>query len=543
MKYYIYGLQRSGTNVIQTFLEKNFKISFMNNGDKQSPYHKHFRIYNNKDLIPQTNIKNQYKNQIIINFLKEFDEILDDYNESNRYIIVYKNIFSWLPIIERWAKKFNWITNSKNEFIEDYLNFLTKWISIKNERVFFIKYEEFLNMSNDSNNVFMNTLSVFLNNKHLNIISSFEKVKCSEKFTSNLKKYYNNHEYMGLYSKEEISKIKTDVISHFKSIMSKRTIILFTMLSNQLSDTFFWTIFINSSKNETVYIINNSKNNNIILPFFSKKNRYTNSYNSTFILSQPSIIKEIKNPIDVVIDLAPFDRVSDSLLSLLSFTTESRYILFSNTIKQVKENNIFNTISNKQYIPLSYSNKIVIPSSLWCQLDLNISNQLKTREFEELSERLSPNTPGARLEVDKMYKRCQNYLPIKIKEDIEKNNGRKLFAQRVIFLLESQASFFLRKISFDKEYHRKLVFISMCILYITKVTYERGIFKTEYLEDELKAKKNFIEYIDKYNCELQNNYNIIVLAVLYCNKDEKSSLPSIEDCIQFVSTLKLNKKF
>ena len=173
-------------------------------------------------------------------------------------------------------------------------------------------------MSNDSNNVFINTLSVFLNNKHLNIISSFEKVKCSEKFTSNLKKYYNNHEYMGLYSKEEISKIKTDVISHFKSIMSKRTIILFTMLSNQLSDTFFWTIFINSSKNETVYIINNSKNNNIILPFFSKKNRYTNSYNSTFILSQPSIIKEIKNPIDVVIDLAPFDRVSDSLLSLLS---------------------------------------------------------------------------------------------------------------------------------------------------------------------------------------------------------------------------------
>ena len=83
----------------------------------------------------------------------------------------------------------------------------------------------------------------------------------------------------------------------------------------------------------------------------------------------------------------------------------------------------------------------------------------------------------------------------------------------------------------------------MCILYITKVTYERGIFKTEYLEDELKANKNFIEYIDKYNCELQNNYNIIVLAVLYCNKEEKSSLPSIEDCIQFVSTLKLNKKF
>jgi hypothetical protein len=30
MKYYLYGLQRSGTNVIQSFLETNFNIS-MNN--------------------------------------------------------------------------------------------------------------------------------------------------------------------------------------------------------------------------------------------------------------------------------------------------------------------------------------------------------------------------------------------------------------------------------------------------------------------------------------------------------------------------------
>lgn len=31
MTYFLYGLQRSGTNVIQTFLETNFNISFMNN--------------------------------------------------------------------------------------------------------------------------------------------------------------------------------------------------------------------------------------------------------------------------------------------------------------------------------------------------------------------------------------------------------------------------------------------------------------------------------------------------------------------------------
>ena len=57
MDYYLYGLQRSGTNIIQTFLETNYNISFMNKEDRNSPYHKHFRIYDNKNLIPQTDKK------------------------------------------------------------------------------------------------------------------------------------------------------------------------------------------------------------------------------------------------------------------------------------------------------------------------------------------------------------------------------------------------------------------------------------------------------------------------------------------------------
>lgn len=208
MSYYLYGLQRSGTNVIQKFLETNFNISFMNNGDRQSPYHKHFRIYDDKDIIPQTDKKNQYKNQYIINSLKELDKLLGDLNHTNRYIIVYKNIFSWIPSIEKWAKGCKWKTNSKMEFVEDYLNFIKKWCSIKNYRVFFIKYEDFLNMSDS----LVNKLSIFLNKKQKKITYSFEKVNCSKKFTISQKKYYINHEYMSLYSKEEIEKIKNNLI-------------------------------------------------------------------------------------------------------------------------------------------------------------------------------------------------------------------------------------------------------------------------------------------------------------------------------------------
>jgi len=213
MRYYIYGLQRSGTNLIQKFLETNFNISFMNNEDRQSPYHKHFRIYDDKDIIPQTDQNNQYKNQYIINSLKELDKLLGDLNHTNRYIIVYKNIFSWLPSIEKWAKKCKWKTNSKMEFVEDYLNFIKKWCSIKNDRVFFINYEDFLNISDDNNSL-INKLSVFLNKKKKKkkVIYSFEKVGHSKKFTISRKKYYINHEYMSLYSKEELEKIKNNLI-------------------------------------------------------------------------------------------------------------------------------------------------------------------------------------------------------------------------------------------------------------------------------------------------------------------------------------------
>ena len=211
MSYYLYGLQRSGTNIIQKFLETNFNITFMNTSDRQSPFHKHFRIYDDKDIIPQTCQKIHYKNQYIIHSLKELDKLLGDLNHTNKYIIVYKNIFSWLPSIEKWAKICEWKNNSKMEFVEDYLNFIKKWYSIKNDRVFFIKYEDFLNIS-DYNNSLVNKLSVFFKKKQKKIIYSFEKVNCSKKFTTSQKKYYINHEYMSLYSKEELEKIKNNLI-------------------------------------------------------------------------------------------------------------------------------------------------------------------------------------------------------------------------------------------------------------------------------------------------------------------------------------------
>jgi hypothetical protein len=210
MDHYIYGLQRSGTNVIQKFLETNYNISFMNKKDRQSPSHKHFRIYDNKNLIPQTDKKNQFNNEYFINSLEELDKLLGNMTHTNRYIIIYKNIFSWLPSIERWAKICKWKTNSKMEFIGDYLNFIIKWCSIRNNRVIFINYDDFLNISDNSS--LANKLSEFFHKKPKKLIFAFDRVNCSTKFTISKREYYINKKYMSLYSKKELDEIKNNPI-------------------------------------------------------------------------------------------------------------------------------------------------------------------------------------------------------------------------------------------------------------------------------------------------------------------------------------------
>ena len=68
-----------------------------------------------------------------------------------------------------------------------------------------------MNISDDNNSL-VNKLSVFLNKKPKKNIYSFDKVNCSKQFTTSRKRYYINHEYMSLYPKEELDKIKNNVI-------------------------------------------------------------------------------------------------------------------------------------------------------------------------------------------------------------------------------------------------------------------------------------------------------------------------------------------
>jgi hypothetical protein len=209
-KYYLYGLQRSGTNVIQSFLLDNYNIEFSNNCDKSCCAHKHFRIYDNKNFIPITNVPNQYHNEYYINNLRDLDELLGDDNHTNKYIIVYKDIFSWLPSICKWARSNKWVYTEKKDFINDYLYFLKKWYKIRNNRVLFISYEEYLNFYLNKNQSFVTKLNKFfkVHKDHNDIQKFYDKVTCSPSFDKTKLLYYIDKEYMKKYTEHEIHKIK-----------------------------------------------------------------------------------------------------------------------------------------------------------------------------------------------------------------------------------------------------------------------------------------------------------------------------------------------
>ena len=211
MSIYLYGLQRSGTNIIHDFLHDNFGLKVHNSQDRKSPGHKHFRIYDDKTVIPETDVPQQYSNAIIVKDLNDLDSALNDQSHTNKYIVVYKDIFSWLPSIESWAKTCKWKTANKMDFIDDYVLFIEKWKSIANERVLFLSYDEFLSMKTTDDSSFIEKCETFLEKKLINSIVLRDKTSCSSTFTKSKSDYYTNKEYMQKYTPEQIETINSRI--------------------------------------------------------------------------------------------------------------------------------------------------------------------------------------------------------------------------------------------------------------------------------------------------------------------------------------------
>ena len=95
------------------------------------------------------------------------------------------------------------------EFIDDYFEFMDKWNAIKNDRVLFIAYSDYLYaITHQNNDSLINRIEHFINKKRKSKLMIPNRVKCSDTFTNERYNYYINKEYMRQYTKENISKIE-----------------------------------------------------------------------------------------------------------------------------------------------------------------------------------------------------------------------------------------------------------------------------------------------------------------------------------------------
>lgn len=202
-----YGLQRSGTNFLETLLKKNFKISIPNlRKEREHPLQKHFRLFDDKTKIPEP----KYYNGYTFNHFEEFEKSLGLNKEVQGIIIISKDPYSWLLSYEKWANKCAWPTPNYH-YIEEYNLFLNKWREFEKQtyKIVFLKYIDLL--ENPAEILTQIQEKFELKKKrsifYTKLTLSQKKVAVSEVFTHEKKEYYLKKKYLDSYSNQSIESI------------------------------------------------------------------------------------------------------------------------------------------------------------------------------------------------------------------------------------------------------------------------------------------------------------------------------------------------
>ena len=202
-KLLLYGMQRSGTNFIETLLKKNFKVKFLNNNkDRSSASQKHARLYDEKAFIPEP----QYYNDIHVKNINEFEKLLEV--NASYYLVISKDPYSWYLSYKAWAKKCNW-GKVNHHYIEEYHLFYRKFLDLATEsnRFIFIKYLDLIHNQELELESLANKMNLQKRLKSKLFNPKTKKVAQSKNFSNKKLEYYLNADFLEKYSAEELKKI------------------------------------------------------------------------------------------------------------------------------------------------------------------------------------------------------------------------------------------------------------------------------------------------------------------------------------------------
>ncbi len=203
MNVLIYGLQRSGTNYLESLIKKSFRVCVLNNNkERSSPLQKHFRLYDDKRKIPEENYANDLKIYSYSDFERKIGLVPDC------ILVISKDPYSWLLSYKNWAKKCNW-KRVDHHYIEEYELFYKKWIdfSAETNKIHFVRYVDLLKDSNRELDILKRKFN-FENNLFSSWLKkSIRKVPQSKNFSNKKREYYLKELYLNDLTKKEKTQI------------------------------------------------------------------------------------------------------------------------------------------------------------------------------------------------------------------------------------------------------------------------------------------------------------------------------------------------
>lgn len=198
----IYGLQRSGTNFLQHTLDQHFALRWLNEPERHSPRHKHFRLYENKELIARPPFRNDCHFQDFPDFSRQ---VLAP--EAPRAVLVLsKDPYSWYRSYRRWAWKNRW-RKSPHHPIREYVAFYQRWLNFarESEQVVLLRYIDLLNKPEAVLENLERDLG--LERRTQQEAALPEKVAMSRRFDPKKRLYYQEERYLQQYTSRQLRKL------------------------------------------------------------------------------------------------------------------------------------------------------------------------------------------------------------------------------------------------------------------------------------------------------------------------------------------------
>ena len=221
MNFLHYGLQRSGTNFLHQLMLKNFAdVKFLNNEERALPTHKHFRLYDDKEFVPEE----KYHNDLHFASFEEFDEAAQYHTgvDDLKYLVIVKNPFSWYLSITKMAESLSWPSfkadaEFQEHFVRDFNGFYEKWSQFAEEsdKVVLMRYEDLLEDTNHVLSLIQNQFELKRKKdlRHLffgkkNEFFGVKRVPNSKHWGDERKDYYVNQKYYDQLGESVTEKIK-----------------------------------------------------------------------------------------------------------------------------------------------------------------------------------------------------------------------------------------------------------------------------------------------------------------------------------------------